>query len=71
MVDKALVMPLHEYKCETCGHREEKIHYSSDPFWLCFPICCGASMTRLLSAPAVHFKGSGFYETDYRDKEKS
>lgn len=64
-------MPIHEYKCEVCGHREEKIHLTADPIWQSFPMCCTVPMTRLLSAPAVHFKGSGFYETDYRDKDKS
>ncbi|HKT11242.1 MAG TPA: FmdB family zinc ribbon protein [Terriglobia bacterium] len=60
-------MPLYEYRCEKCGSRIEKIQKFSDP-----PLAtcekCGGDLTRLLSAPAIQFKGSGWYVTDYARK---
>ncbi len=57
-------MPLYEYECDACGHRFEKIQKFSDaPIETC-PVCGGA-VTKLFSSPAIQFKGSGFYITDY------
>jgi len=57
-------MPLYEYACEKCGKVFEVIEKFSDQ-----PLTvhseCGGKVERLLSAPALHFKGSGFYITDY------
>jgi putative FmdB family regulatory protein len=65
-------MPLYEYKCKE-GHVFDAIQsFSEDPLTQCE--ICGAQAKRVLSAPAIHFKGSGFYNTDYgtrrRAKEK-
>ncbi len=65
-------MPIYEYQCESCGHRLELIQQRSDaPLAEC-PKCHGA-VKKLLAAPALQFKGSGFYITDYsaKGKEKS
>lgn len=63
-------MPLHEYRCQKCGHQFEKISKFSDaPLKKCPE--CGGKVDQLLSAPAVHFKGSGFYITDYAKKSSS
>ena len=60
-------MPLYEYKCKQCGHRFERIQtYSAEDAKEC-PVCKG-EVERLISAPAAHFKGSGFYSTDYGAK---
>ena len=60
-------MPLYEYRCEQCGSRIEKIQKFSDPpLGTCEK--CGGALTRLLSAPAIQFKGSGWYVTDYARK---
>jgi putative FmdB family regulatory protein len=58
-------MPLYEYQCKKCGHKFERIvrSYSSAEVKEC-PVCQG-EVEQLLSAPAVQFKGSGFYSTDY------
>ena len=58
-------MPLYEYKCKKCGHRFERIQtYSAEDAKEC-PLCQG-EVERLISTPArAHFKGSGFYSTDY------
>jgi putative FmdB family regulatory protein len=57
-------MPLYEYQCEACGHRFEVIQKFSDaPLTQC-PTCAGP-VAKLLSSPAIQFKGSGWYITDY------
>jgi putative FmdB family regulatory protein len=60
-------VPLYEYQCRKCGHRFEKIQKFSDPEVKKCPQC-GGRVERLLSAPAVQFKGSGWYVTDYARK---
>lgn len=57
-------MPLYEYECAACGKRFELIQKFSDPTEAACTACGGAAK-RLLSASAVHFKGSGWYATDY------
>lgn len=57
-------MPLYEYECEACAHRFEVIQKFSDaPISVCPK--CGGPVQKLLSSPAIQFKGSGFYLTDY------
>jgi putative FmdB family regulatory protein len=60
-------MPLYEYRCESCGHTFEKIQKFSDPPEDTCPTCGGA-VKKLLSSPAIQFKGSGWYITDYAKK---
>ena len=57
-------MPLYEYECDVCAHRFEVIQKFSDPH---VEVCpkCGGHVQKLLSSPAIQFKGSGFYLTDY------
>ncbi|MFT4114854.1 FmdB family zinc ribbon protein [Silvibacterium sp.] len=63
-------MPLYEYRCTKCGHQFEKIQsFSAEPLTEC-PVCQGL-VERLISAPAVQFKGSGWYVTDYAGKSAS
>jgi len=57
-------MPLYEYECKKCHHRFERIQKFSDPHVKKCPECGGA-VEQVLSAPAVQFKGSGWYVTDY------
>ena len=63
-------MPLYEYECESCGTRIERIQRFSDP-----PLTtcekCGGPLRKLLSSPAIQFKGSGWYITDYARKPES
>ncbi len=60
-------MPLYEYQCQKCGHRFEKIQKFSDKLIKKCPQC-GGPVTQIISAPAVQFKGSGWYVTDYARK---
>lgn len=57
-------MPLYEYLCRSCEHRFERIRKFSDPPLTECPKC-GGEVEKLLSSPAIQFKGSGFYITDY------
>jgi putative FmdB family regulatory protein len=60
-------MPLYEYQCDACGHRFEVIQkYSDAPIDICPK--CGSAVHKLLSSPAIQFKGSGWYITDYAKK---
>jgi putative FmdB family regulatory protein len=62
-------MPLYEYECDACGHRFEKIQKFSDPLEDSCPTC-GGHVHKLMSSPAIQFKGSGFYITDYPKGDK-
>lgn len=63
-------MPLYEYLCEKCGHRFEKIQKFSDKMLKKCPEC-GGKIEQVISAPAVQFKGSGWYVTDYAKKSSA
>lgn len=64
-------MPTYEYECEACGHDFEEFQYMSDkPLRKC-PECGKMKLHRLIGAGAgIIFKGSGFYETDYKRKDQ-
>ncbi|MBK5259788.1 MAG: hypothetical protein JJE51_09360 [Thermoanaerobaculia bacterium] len=63
-------MPLFEYECRQCSERVELIQKLSDaPPSHCTK--CGGEMKKLFSSPAIQFKGSGFYKTDYGSKSES
>ncbi|TKB62501.1 MAG: zinc ribbon domain-containing protein [Nitrospira sp.] len=62
-------MPIYEFQCESCADRFEiKQSMKDDPLTTCPR--CGKSVQRLISSPAIMFKGSGWYVTDYSDKMK-
>ncbi|MFA5802591.1 MAG: FmdB family zinc ribbon protein [Thermoleophilia bacterium] len=63
-------MPIYEYRCLKCGHQFEKMQKISDS---AVSHCekCGKRVTRVFHPVAIHFKGSGFYSTDYGKKKTS
>ena len=63
-------MPLYEYQCESCQTRFERIQKFSDPP---IDVCpsCGGPVKKLLSSPAIQFKGTGWYITDYAKKSST
>ncbi len=63
-------MPLYEYQCQACGRRLERIRKFSDPPLETCPHC-GGKLEKLISSPAIQFKGSGFYINDYARKGES
>ena len=64
-------MPLYEYECDACGQRFEVIQKFSDPPAQECAACGKGPVRRLLSSPAIQFKGSGWYITDYAQKGKT
>ena len=63
-------MPLYEYQCTKCNNRFERIQKFSDPLVTDCPLC-GGKVERTISIPAIHFKGSGWYVTDYGNKSSA
>jgi putative FmdB family regulatory protein len=63
-------MPLYEYVCTKCDNRFERIQKFSDPLVTECPLC-GGKVERAMSIPAIHFKGSGWYVTDYASKSST
>ena len=64
-------MPLYEYQCEACKRRFEVIRKFSDPELQVCTLCGKGPVQRLMSSPAIQFKGSGWYITDYSQKGKA
>jgi putative FmdB family regulatory protein len=63
-------MPLYEYQCESCDRKFEKIVKFSDPPLEKCPTC-GGPVRKLVSSPAFHLKGTGWYATDYAKKDQA
>jgi len=62
-------VPIYEYKCDLCGHTMEKLQkISEEPLKTC-PECGGDGLRKLVSAAAFKLKGTGWYETDFKDKK--
>ena len=64
-------MPLYEYQCEACHNRFERIQKFSDPPIETCPVCGKGPVRKLISSPAIQFKGSGWYITDYAKKSST
>lgn len=64
-------MPLYEFECEVCNQRFERIQKFTDPTPDVCPHCGKGPVRKLFSSPAIQFKGSGFYITDYAKKSSS
>jgi putative FmdB family regulatory protein len=63
-------MPIYEYRCESCGHELEKLQrMKDDPLRDC-PGCGASALRRLVSAAGFRLKGSGWYETDFKQGGK-
>lgn len=60
-------MPFYEYRCEDCGHELEAMQkMSDDPLTVC-PECGKPTLIKLMSASSFQLKGSGWYQTDFKD----
>ncbi len=60
-------MPIYEYECRQCGYRLDALQKMSDPLLRDCPECAQPSLRKLLSAPHFRLKGSGWYETDFKN----
>jgi putative FmdB family regulatory protein len=63
-------MPLYEYECDACGQRFEVIRKFSESVLDACTLCGKGPVRRLMSSPAIQFKGTGWYITDYSSKGK-
>lgn len=63
-------MPIYEYKCNACGHRFEKLRKISDEPLKDCPKCSQPEVVKLVSAAGFQLKGTGWYETDFKNKPK-
>lgn len=62
-------MPIYAYQCQSCGHEFDALQkISDDPLKTC-PQCNEDSLKKMLTAPAFQLKGTGWYETDFKDKK--
>ena len=64
-------MPLYEYECDACGRRFEVIRKFSESTLDVCTLCGKGPVRRLMSSPAIQFKGTGWYITDYASKGKA
>ena len=62
-------MPIYEYKCDQCDHRMEMLHKISETPDKTCPECGEEALRKLISAVAFKLKGTGWYETDFKDKK--
>ncbi len=63
-------MPIYEYECQECGHRHEALQkISEEPLTVC-PACNKSALKKLVSAAGFRLSGSGWYETDFKSKNK-
>lgn len=63
-------MPTYEYRCRSCGHTFDVVQAMSDETLTVCPVC-GGELRKVFAAPAISFKGSGFYATDHGKKSKT
>lgn len=64
-------MPIYEYQCSACGHQLEIVQKMSDPLLTECPQCKQKSLQKLVSAAGFQLKGTGWYVTDFKNKNKS
>ena len=63
-------MPIYEYQCSECGHKLEVLQkMSDDPLTIC-PACNASALKKLISAVGFRLSGTGWYETDFKTKDK-
>lgn len=64
-------MPIYEYECRACGHNFELIQKLSDPLLVNCPKCAQPTLKKLISPVAFRLKGTGWYETDFKNTRKT
>jgi putative FmdB family regulatory protein len=64
-------MPIYEYQCTACGHHFDTIQTFKDEALVHCPVCNEPKLQKLISAPAFHLKGTGWYVTDFKNSTKS
>lgn len=64
-------MPIYEYQCQSCGHAHEAFQSMSEQALTICPQCNEPKLTKLISSTSFQLKGTGWYATDIRDKNKA
>ena len=64
-------MPIYEYRCAACGHELEALQKISDPPLVDCPVCGKAELRKRVTAAAFRLKGTGWYETDFKNSAKN
>ena len=63
-------MPIYEYQCTACGHHFDTIQTFKEEALIHCPVCGEPTLKKLISAPAFHLKGTGWYVTDFKNQAK-
>jgi len=63
-------MPIYEYKCKACGHKFDKLQKINDAAFTVCPDCDEPELVKLISAAGFRLKGTGWYETDFKNSGK-
>ena len=63
-------MPIYEYKCKACEHKFDKLQRINDPAFTDCPDCGKPELIKLVSAAGFRLKGTGWYETDFKNSGK-
>lgn len=66
---KAISMPIYDFQCTNCGHKDERMRKISEPTTLFCPQCSKETFAKMLSAPSFQLTGSGWYASDFKDKK--
>ncbi len=64
-------MPIYEYRCQSCGHEFESMQKMSEPRLTDCPECGKAELKKMVSAAGFKLKGTGWYETDFKNSGKA
>jgi putative FmdB family regulatory protein len=62
-------MPIYDFQCTKCGHKDELLRKSSASGTTTCPVCHTETFSKMLSAPSFQLNGSGWYATDFKDKK--
>ena len=62
-------MPIYDFQCTNCGHKDELMRKISEPTTLFCPQCSKEAFAKMLSAPSFQLSGSGWYASDFKDKK--
>jgi putative FmdB family regulatory protein len=68
---KAISMPIYDFQCTSCGHKDELMRKISEPTTTNCPECGKETFAKMLSAPSFQLSGSGWYASDFKDKKSS
>ena len=64
-------MPIYDFQCTNCGHKDELMRKISEPTTLNCPQCSKETLSKMLSAPSFQLSGSGWYASDFKDKKSN